>query len=67
MRLFILTLPLLVGGCMTARPTSGEAICDATRQGRAVHAEALAQTPDDRAAVTGANLIETIDAACRGV
>jgi hypothetical protein len=62
---FILILPLLVSGCATAIPTSGEAICAATRQGRAAHAAALAATPDDRVAVSGANLIETIDAACR--
>ncbi len=55
---------LLVAGCTTAIPISGDAICTATRQGRAAHAAALAQTPDDRVAVSGANLIETIDAAC---
>jgi hypothetical protein len=64
MRLGILMLPLLVSGCVTAIPTSGDAICAATRQERAAHAAALAETPDDLAAVTGANLIETIDAAC---
>lgn len=64
MRLFILTLPLLVAGCASAIPTSGDAICTATRQGRAVHAAALAATSDDAVALSGANLIETIDAAC---
>lgn len=64
MRLSMWMPILLVSACAPAIPTSGDAICTATRQGRAVHAAALAATPDDRVAVTGANLIETIDAAC---
>lgn len=63
MRLFILMPILLVSGCVSVAK-SGDAICAATVQGRAEHAAALAKTPDDMAAVSGANLIETIDAAC---
>lgn len=72
MRLFILTLPLLLSACAPAIRTSGDAVCDASRQGRAVHAQAVGALPPDlldlppvaRVAVTGANLIETMDAAC---
>ena len=64
MRRYMLMLPLLVAGCVSATPNSGDAICTATRAARAGHAAALAETPDDRAAITGANLIEIIDAAC---
>lgn len=64
-RLCMLMLLLPVPGCAPASLTSGDAICTATRAARAGHAAALAETPDDRAAVSGANLIEIIDAACR--
>lgn len=64
-RLCMLMLLLPVTGCAPAPLTSGDAICTATRAARAGHAAALAETPDDRAAITGANLIEIIDAACR--
>lgn len=64
MRRAILILPLLVTGCASAIPASGDAMCAASRAARADHAAALAATPDDRAAVTGANLIEIIDATC---
>jgi hypothetical protein len=62
MRRFILTLPLLVSACTTATPGSLEALADASRQARAEHAAALAETTDDRVAITGANLIEILDA-----
>ena len=64
MRLGILMLPLLVSGCVTATQGSLDALCLSSRSERAAHAAALAETPDDRAAITGANLINTIDAAC---
>jgi hypothetical protein len=64
MRLSILILTLLVSGCATA-PRS--ATCDATLQARAFHAAALAETTDDRVAVTGANLVELIDATCKDI
>jgi hypothetical protein len=64
-RLCMLMLMLPVAGCVTATPNGADAICTASRQARASHAATLAETPDDRAAVTGANLIEIIDAACR--
>lgn len=58
-------LPLFVSACVTATPNSGEALCDGTRSARADHAAALAVSPDDRAVVTGARLIEVIDAGCQ--
>lgn len=64
MRLSILMLTWLVAGCTTATPNGADAICTATRQARAVHAAALADSPDDRVVVSGANLIEILDAAC---
>jgi len=64
-----LTLPLLLGllvsGCVNGSGISDSAICDGTRQARAEHAAALAQSADDRAVVTGAALIDLIDAGCR--
>lgn len=59
-------MPLLaVSGCATAIPTSGEALCDATRDDRAAHAAALADEGSDRVVVTGQALIARIDAGCR--
>lgn len=51
-------------GCATQTPNEGAAICDATRQARADHAENLAETEDDAVAITGARLVVLIDAAC---
>lgn len=64
MRLSILMLTGLVTGCAAAPSGNLEAACMATAQERAAHAAALAQTPDTAALLTGANLIETLDAAC---
>ena len=58
-------LPFCVTACVSAAPTSGDAICDGTRTARAAHAAALAVSPDDAAVVTGARLIGLIDAGCR--
>ena len=66
LRMILATIPLFFGiSCTTAIPTSGDAICDASRVARAEHAAALAASPDDRAVVTGAKLITQIDAACQ--
>lgn len=62
MRRFIPILLMLVSACATATPGSLDALADATRRPRADLAAALAQTPDDRVAVAGANLIEILDA-----
>lgn len=55
---------LLVSGCETVSQASDEAICGGTRALRAEHAAALARTSDDAVALTGAGLIEAIDAGC---
>jgi hypothetical protein len=62
MRLSTLMLMLLASGCTNATLGSLEALADASRQARAAHAKALAATADDRVAITGANLIEILDA-----
>ena len=59
-----MTLPLFVSGCVSATPTSGDAICSATRAARAEHAAALADTQDNRVLMTGARLIRLVDAGC---
>jgi len=45
---------------------SHEALCEGTRAARADHAAALADTPDNAVALTGADLVSLIDAACSG-
>ena len=62
-RLAILTLMLLASGCVSASP---DALCEGSRAALARHAAALAETPDDAVAITGADLVALIDAACRG-
>ena len=58
-------IPLFfVTACVSVTPTSGDALCGGTRAARADHANALADSPDDRAVVTGARLIGLIDAGC---
>ncbi len=64
LRLAILTLTLGVAGCVSG--TNEAAMCEGSRAARAGHAEALAASADDRAVVTGAQLIALLDAACRG-
>ena len=56
-----LTLPLI--SCATAPSTS--AICDGTVQSRTAHAAALVADGGPRSLVTGAFLIQQIDAGCR--
>lgn len=65
MRRSILLLPMLASACVTGPQTSGDAICDGTRQARIEHAAALASEASDRTAVTGANLVTLIDEGCR--
>lgn len=65
MRRFILLLPMLAAACVTGPQTSGDALCDGTRQARIEHAAALAADSSDRTAVTGAALVTLIDEGCR--
>lgn len=67
MRLFILTIPLLLlANCQAATPTPADAICDGTRQARTDLAAALVADGGDRSLVTGQALIAKLDAACAG-
>ena len=59
----LLTLMLLASGCVSASP---DALCEGSRAALARHAAALAETPDDAVALTGADLVSLIDAACSG-
>jgi len=59
-----MTLLLCATGCVSATQTSGDAICDATRQARADHAAVLAETTDETVLQTGAALIAKLDAGC---
>lgn len=64
MRLVPLILMMLATGCVPAIRMSGDAICDGTRTARADHAAALADEASDRVVVTGARLIDLLDAGC---
>jgi hypothetical protein len=57
-----LTLTLLLSGCAAALNDS--AICDGTAQSRTSHAAALAADGGPLSLVTGALLIQQIDAGC---
>jgi hypothetical protein len=57
----ILMLPL--NGCVNA--LNSNAICDGTAQSRTNHAAALAQDGGPNSLVTGALLIQQIDAGCK--
>lgn len=59
-----MTLPLCVSGCVSATPTSVDALCGGTREARADHAAALADTQDERVLMTGARLIRLVDVGC---
>lgn len=61
LRLAILTLPMLGGACVSVSPN---ALCEGTGPALARHAAALAETPDDAVAITGADLVALIDAGC---
>jgi uncharacterized protein YceK len=66
MRQIILVMILLfsVSGC--ANVVNQQAICDGTANVRTEHANALALDGGDKSVVTGAKLIASIDAACKG-
>ena len=57
-----LIITQLVSGCATAPSTS--AICDGTAQSRTSHAAALVADGGPQSLVTGALLIQQIDAGC---
>ncbi len=57
-----LTLTLLVSGCASA--LNDTAICDGTAQSRTAHAAALVADGGPQSLVTGALLIQQIDAGC---
>ena len=54
-------LTMLAAGCVSVSPA---AVCDGTAQARTDHAAALAETADDAVALTGARLVELLDAGC---
>lgn len=58
----LLTLTLLLSGCANAPSTN--AICDGTAQSRTAHAAALVEDGGPRSVVTGALLIQQLDAGC---
>jgi hypothetical protein len=57
-----LTLTLPLSGCVNA--VSGDAICSGTESARTEHAAALADDGGPLSLVTGARLIQLIDAGC---
>lgn len=57
----IIAATFAISGCV-----SQVAICEGSRAALARHAAALAETPDDAVALTGADLVSLIDAACSG-
>lgn len=57
-------LPILAAsGCVSA--VNDSAICDGTEASRTAHAAALASDDGDKSVITGAYLIQQIDAACQ--
>ncbi len=68
MRFLLLTLLTpVVSGCANEIPKVDEkppAICDGSRAARADHAKALAETEDEKVLLTGARLIDMLDAGC---
>ena len=66
MRQTILVMILLsfVSGCVNV--VNQQAVCDGTSAARTEHANALALDGGDKSVVTGAKLIASIDAACKG-
>lgn len=57
-------LMLMLPGCSSKIAANESAICDGTEAARTDHAAALAQDGGDLSVVTGATLIQKIDAAC---
>ena len=62
--ILVMTLLSFVSGC--GNVVSQQAICDGTANVRTEHANALALDGGDKSVVTGAKLIASIDAACKG-
>lgn len=65
--LWVSLCSLLATGCGNAPPAPVDApdpVCAGTRAARAEHAAALADTQDERVLMTGAALIDIIDARC---
>jgi uncharacterized protein YceK len=63
-KLSVMILLSFVSGC--GNVVSQQAICDGTANVRTEHANALALDGGDKSVVTGAKLIASIDAACKG-
>lgn len=64
--LWVMTLPLLVAGCVSA-PPSDSAICDGLAGDIDRLAAALVVDGGDKSVVTGQHLVAKFDAACAGV
>ena len=60
--LVCLTLTLPVSGCVSV--ASGNAVCDGTETARTEHAASLADDGGSLSLVTGARLIQLLDAGC---
>lgn len=67
-RLLVLSLPIgFATACVDVPPTPADptpAICTGSRAARADHAAALAETQDERVLMTGAALVDILDAGC---
>ena len=71
LRLWVMTLPLLAAGCMSAQgpvelavAPRADAVCDGLRDAVDAHTEALLADGGNRSVVTGQGLIARYDAAC---
>lgn len=63
-KLLLVMIPLSCAtGCVSA--ASDKAVCDGSEQARTDHAAALAQDGGVLSTVTGARLIQLLDAGCR--
>jgi hypothetical protein len=55
---------LLVTGCVNTAINSS-AVCDSTLELRKEHARALSESPHDASVLSGAYLLQTLNAGCR--
>lgn len=62
--ILLMTMALSATGCVRATPTSGDALCDATRFARAGLVRDLTNTPDLDVLRSGTLLVRQIDAGC---
>lgn len=60
-------LTQLLNGCAREQIGNGEALCAGTEAARSEHAAALADDGGPLSLVTGANLIQLVDAGCGAV